>query len=372
MANKRVSELNELLASQVDVSDLFLITDVSAFESKKIRASQLRGFTSQATASWAFNSVSSSYALLARSASWAPIQISASYALSASYADFAKTASYVLSSSYSLSSSWASSSFFAVTASYALTASVNLVISSAQADTAKTASYLLYTNGFNNGTASYVITSSYSTLASSSKFLIYDGVTYNGTASAALRAAFSDSASNAATASMMYYDGVTSNGTASVAISASLAQVSKYVRQPMLAGIFPATITSTSESRIATMSLNRSDFTFSQTYITFTGTVVFNYTSSISQSLSLMAFNQGTFDLWPLDSVPIIYSVNGDSPISGTIHQSFTMQSQQNLVNGNYLVYVTASTPTDLYFDIGARTMNFRIDSESDNVTVLP
>ena len=92
MPNKRVSELNELLNTQVAANDLMLITDVSAVESKKIRMSQLQTYSLNGTASYV---LSASYALSSShvvSASYAPNGISASYALSASYADWAKSA----------------------------------------------------------------------------------------------------------------------------------------------------------------------------------------------------------------------------------------------------------------------------------------
>lgn len=212
MANRRVSELNELLNTQVAANDLFLITDVSAVESKKIQASELRTFAMNGTASYANFCLSASYAHMARSASWAPNTISASYALSASYADWAKSASYalvVLSASYALSSSWA---FHTETASYALTSSVQLVISSGLANYADTASYLLWTAGRVNGTASYAMSASRAFYANFADFLNYTAGTSNGTASYAM------TASLARTASLLYYDGVSFNGSASYAL----------------------------------------------------------------------------------------------------------------------------------------------------------
>lgn len=233
MANRRVSELNELLNTQVAANDLFLITDVSAVESKKIQASELRTFAMNGTASYALACLTASYALLARSASWAPPAISASYALSASYADLAKTASYILSASYALTSSWASMSFWATTASYALTSSVQLVISSGLANYADTASYLLWTAGRVNGTASYAMSASRAFYANSADYLNYAAGTVNGTASYAMTASLSR------TASFLYYDGSTYNGSASYAVrsgtsrladSASISDKTSHVR----------------------------------------------------------------------------------------------------------------------------------------------
>lgn len=378
MANKRVSELNELLAAQVDQTDLFLVTDVSAFESKRIRAVQLQTYALAGTASYASNANSASYALNSSTASFlryngvfngsASYAISASFALSSSWAAFVQSASYAISASYALSSSYASMSFWAVTASYAQTASVNLVISSALADLATSASYLIYTPGFNNGTASYAISSSRAVNANTASFLYYGGA-YNGSASAAIRAANADSASNSQTASFLYYNGSTPNGTASMAVSSSYAQRAKYVHKSMLAGVYDATLTSVSESRLLTMSLNRSDFTFSQTAITFTGTAVYVYTGSMSGSLTMAVYNRGTLITTVYDYLPISFSLNPD--VSGTVYMPFTLQGQNNLVNGDYLVYVTASVPTSLFFATASlRPMKFKIESESDSVVV--
>jgi hypothetical protein len=210
MGNRRVTDLNELLYNQISSDDFFLISDVSAVESKKVRASELR--------SYAFNTGSlsgslygtASYALNAGSASWAPTQLSASYALSASLAFLAQS---VISASYSLSSSFSSAALVAqqaLTASYALTSSIQFSTSSSFSNYARSASYLIYIAGFNNGTASFAISTSFSSLATTSSYLLYNGIP-NGTASYAL------SASRAVTSSYLNYNG-SDNGTASFAL----------------------------------------------------------------------------------------------------------------------------------------------------------
>lgn len=211
MASKRISELNELLNTQVSGSDLLLITDISAVESKKIQTSELQAYVLSGTASYSNNTRTASYAALANSASWAPSTVSASYALSSSYADWAKTSSYILSSSYALTASFASRSFWATSASYSMTSSVQFVVSSGLADYADTASYLLYTAGKNNGTASAAISASWARTTLSSSFLIYTAGTLNGTAS------YAQTASLARSASALLYTGVF-NGSASYAL----------------------------------------------------------------------------------------------------------------------------------------------------------
>ena len=164
MDNKRLAELNELLASQVVASDLFLIGDQSVPESKRITATNLQTYILNGSASYAMSTLSSSYAGQAGSASYAPC-ISASYAKTASWASWVVSASYSsssLSASYALSASWASR---CISASYASTSSVQLVISSANATYAQSASHLMYTAGFNNGTSSYSISSSLSKMS---------------------------------------------------------------------------------------------------------------------------------------------------------------------------------------------------------------
>ena len=160
MDNKRLAELNELLASQVVASDLFLIGDQSVPESKRITATNLQTYILNGSASYAMSTLSSSYAGQAGSASYAPC-ISASYAKTASWASWVVSASYSsssLSASYALSASWASR---CISASYASTSSVQLVISSANATYAQSASYLMYTPGVNNGRIGLADTASY-------------------------------------------------------------------------------------------------------------------------------------------------------------------------------------------------------------------
>jgi hypothetical protein len=210
MANKRITELNELTYNQVSGDDFFLISDVSAVESKKIRASQLRDYAFSTGSLYGSFYGTASYALRSLSASYAPDQISASYAISSSFALLAQS---VISASYALSASFASASLFAqraITASYALTSSVQYSTTSSFANASLTASYLLYTAGFNNGTSSHAMSSSVSRLATTSSYLLYSGIP-NGTASYAL------SASRVTSASYLVYTGA-NNGTASYAL----------------------------------------------------------------------------------------------------------------------------------------------------------
>ncbi len=163
MANKRVSELAPIVAANLDFADLLLLSDISAHESKKLQLGDLSNFLLLDGRLTGSLLGTASYANFAGTASFALNAFTPSLVPSASFLLYTPgssngTASYALialSSSYSLSSS------FAITASYALTSSVELVYSSAFADYARTASYLLFTPGSTNGTASYAMTASY-------------------------------------------------------------------------------------------------------------------------------------------------------------------------------------------------------------------
>ena len=369
MANRRVSELNELLNTQVAASDLFLITDVSAVESKKIRASELQTYALNGTASYSLRSGTSSYSLFSLSSSYSPATVSASYALSASYADWAKTASYVLSASYALSSSYSSMSFWAITASYALTSSVQLVISSGLADYAYSASYLIYVPGFNNGTSSAAISSSWARMASTASYLLYSGVP-NGTASYALTASQATSSSYAKTASFLRYTGIP-NGTASYALQASSSRYATYTSKPMLWGMYSATVNSLSESRITTMSFVRPDVFQSTTIISVVGTLILPYTSSAYESASLVLVNQLGAPVYQLDTAVVAISAGGavSGVVTGSLRQSFTLSGTAIVVDGDYLLYVTASSP-NVQFDTN-RAIKFRVESQAETITTV-
>jgi len=169
--NERVSQLIELFAADLHSEDLFLVTDMSQRESKKLEMGQLLLFIENSGSFNAFN------------------------------ANFAATASYVAGgnvdgmvdvaniSSQSLSASWAAvalSSSYATTASFATFALSTLT----GVTSADTASFLKYT-GVPNGTASYAIKAAASDTTTTAFNLFYNG-TPNGTASWAVRASNSD------------------------------------------------------------------------------------------------------------------------------------------------------------------------------------
>lgn len=178
MANEKVSQMTSLTANELARGDLFLITDISEKTSKKIAVSDIMTYI-QETGSLSFNASDS---IRSQTASWAhyivgglvpssSLATTSSYVISSSHALNANSASYVVSASYVniTSAEIGTSSYlkyngvFNGSSSYALTSSF--------VNNSQTSSFLLYTAGRNNGTASMVIgTSSYSLSSSHSEF----------------------------------------------------------------------------------------------------------------------------------------------------------------------------------------------------------
>jgi hypothetical protein len=316
MSNKRVSELNELQAIELQPDDLTLVTDVSVFESKKLRFQTFKTWVlsdpGSITASRALTSDSASYLIYTGipngTASYA---ISSSHATTASWADNgnfcnlsatascisgnytasrAISASYALTSSYAVSASWADRggwSKYSETASYIWytgvpngTASHALTCASAAYATtinAQTASYITY-NGTPNGTSSYSITSSQSETAS---YLYYNGSRVNGTASFAISSSRSEFTQNSETASYLYYNGSRPNGTASFALNARNAIRANSAYSADIAEY--ATLANTSQwAAIATIAYTASFATSSLTSSVCIGTSSYAIASKIS------------------------------------------------------------------------------------------
>jgi hypothetical protein len=215
MANKRLSELNELQAIEIQPDDLTLTTDISVLESKKLRFQTLKNWIlsnpNDITASHAHTSDSASYLIYTAGRSNG-------------------TASFAISSSYARSSSWsdiAGISIYADTASYI--DGDNIDGNVANAVNALTASHLLY-QGFYNGSASYALTASYVENARTSSYIWYTGVP-NGTASYALNCPCVGNVSGAYsdTASYLFYNGVRPNGTASLSLKSQQSDTASYL-----------------------------------------------------------------------------------------------------------------------------------------------
>jgi hypothetical protein len=220
MANERVSQLQDLLASDVQPNDLFLVTDVSQRESKRMEVSQLLLFIESSGSFFAYHSSTADTASYIKSSNIDGIVAESSLATQSLSASSALTS---ISSSYSLNAGTASYSQFCLISQ----------------DTANSASYLIYSP--TNGTASYSTLSNTSNTATTALNLFYNG-TPNGTASFAMTASFAksssyatqsthaDTASLAVTTSYSYYTDTAWNAsTASLAGTSSYANTASYI-----------------------------------------------------------------------------------------------------------------------------------------------
>ena len=367
MANKRVSELAPITAPELDFADLLLLSDVTAHESKKLQLSDLSNFllldgrltgSLFGTASYAFNSGTSSYTLNAPIPAIVPSASFLIYTPGMSNG----TASYALAA---LSASYAMSSSYCITASYALTSSVELVYSSAFADYARTASYLLLSPGTTNGSASYALTASYvlntqvSTSYSNTSSWAWNAIT----ASRALSSLNADTASLVQTASYLAFNGLP-NGTASYAL---VAGTITNVTQDY--GIYTATTQSLSSSQVDYLAVTPALGGLKTTTVEAYGTIVLSYTSSASPTdgdIELVVVDRQYGYTHSLDASPVYAWIGGPTAMSGTLKYPFTLRGQADL-NGLYEVYVTASNGV---FIEPSRTARFKFTSKSDQVLV--
>jgi len=362
MANKRVSELAPIVAADLDFADLLLLSDITAHESKKLALQDLSSFILLGGLLTGSLFGTASYAIHALSASYAPF-ISASYAKTSSWAYNISTASYALAA---LSASYSLSSSYCITASYALTSSVQLVYSSAFADYSRTASYLLFTPGSTNGTASYALSASYflGTAQVSASYALTSSWAWNSiTASRSVSARNADTASFVFTASFLSFNGI-ANGTASYAL---VAGTTLNPRRDY--GIFNAITQSVSSSRLDLMAVTPALGGLKITTVEVYGTIVVPFSSSVSPTngrIELIALNREYGNSHSLDVSSIYADVGGSAAISGTLKYPFTLCGEASLY-GLYNVYVTASNGV---FIEGTRTARFKINSESDQLAV--
>ncbi len=176
MANERVSQLQDLFASDVQPNDLFLVTDVSQRESKRMEVSQLLLFIESSGSFFAYHSNIADTASYVKSSNIDGIIAESTLSTQSLSASSAVTS---ISSSYALNSSTASYSSFCVTTQ----------------DIANSASYLIY-SGTPNGTSSYSMLSNVANVSNLSTNLFYNG-NPNGTASFAMTASTTINATSA-------------------------------------------------------------------------------------------------------------------------------------------------------------------------------
>ena len=195
--NEKVSDLLELFATDIESRDVFLVTDISQRESKKLEVGQLLLFVENSGSFLAYDSAHAN---------------TASYILASGIDGMVSMAN---NASHSISSSWADRSSSSFYASSANSSSYSMMCEVTDSDTA---SFLKYT-GTPNGTASNAVTSSYSIESLGSLNLLYFGLD-NGTASYAI------TASNAHVSS--YSVTSTNADTSSISISSSYSDASLY------------------------------------------------------------------------------------------------------------------------------------------------
>jgi hypothetical protein len=221
MANERVSQLQDLFASDTQPNDLLLVTDMSQMESKRMEVGELLNYIQSSGSFSAYHSNTADTASYVNSSNIDGIIAEASLSTQSLSASSALTS---ISSSYSLNAGTASYSQFCLISQ----------------DTANSASYLIYL-GTPNGTASYSMLSNTSNTANTALNLFYNG-TPNGTASFAITTSFSksssyatqsthaDTASLAVTTSYSYFTDTAANAsTASVAGTSSYANTASYI-----------------------------------------------------------------------------------------------------------------------------------------------
>lgn len=253
MPNERVSQLTELFAPEITTDDIFLVTDVSQRESKKLEVGQLLLFIESSGSFLAYHAVnadSASYVKASGIDGVIAFATNASQSISSSFTNTSQSSSYAVNST---SSSYSS---FCVTST----------------STSDTASFLKYTGVF-NGSASYALKASIADSATQAINLFYNG-TPNGTASYAITASNTLSSSYAITASntlssstsisssfstlgyYSLYSGTSS--VASVAIQAATADTASYISSQAIGPKFitPYVIASTSSAAIPWVKFN--------------------------------------------------------------------------------------------------------------------
>lgn len=203
--NERVSQLIELFATDLQSDDLFLVTDMSQRESKKLEMGQLLLFIESSGSFNAYSSVQASSASYVRASDIDGTVTSASFSDKSHLSDLATSATNATSASYALTASALSNNISSVA----------------------TASFLQY-SGVPNGTSSYALSAGSAVIATSAvnatntTNLIYTGVA-NGTASYAISSSVSNTAKSAS-----YVENTQSSSYSAYAVSAGSAGVASY------------------------------------------------------------------------------------------------------------------------------------------------
>jgi hypothetical protein len=381
MPNARLSELLPITVGELVPTDLMLVGDVVAQESKKVTLQDLTSYILTdgnltasifGTASWANNAQTASYVVAVGTASYA---VTASFALngggsggstvSASWASASLSSSYALSASYvavslATSASFASSSRFSVSSSY-------LIYSGGDNGVAATAIFAI-----NAGTASFAInagttsaslvstTASYSFSSSYSPVADFATNSTNAvfaqTASVGITTNIQDSASYASSSISSSYSDYAANSGNSV--TASYVLPNTLLQQD---GIFLANTQSNYRSQLDCVNLNPFVNNFITASVETMATIIVPFTASspVSESITLYALGRNDGVLTTLDMTPI--SANFSTSGNGSFKQPIGLMGQSVLQSGSYVFFLSASS-TNIIID-PIRTTRFNVSS---------
>ena len=363
MSNQRVSQLAPITATELTSDDLLLVSDVTAFQSKKLTLSELFNYLFPSdnfsgslfgTASYATNALTASYITI-HSASYVPTSSWAYDAVTSSFSKLANTASNATTSSYAL------------TASFTIATSVDFAYSSSLSNYTLTASYLLLDpNNATNGSASYALTASYfagEESATSSYAINAFESFYADTASFSISTTNADTASFVATSSYLQFNGYP-NGTASYAITAG-----NIANNWQDYGSFSAITQSITSSQLDLVTILPTFGGLQMTDVEIHGTLDVPFTSSHAALLGrveLFALERKSGISQSLDYSPVYLNLGGTATISGTLHYPVSLHGNTPLY-GLYEFYVTTSNGITLDKN---RIVRFKLSSTSDQLSV--
>jgi hypothetical protein len=283
---------------------------------------------------------------------------------------------------------------------------VELVYSSAFADYARTASYLLLSPGQTSGTSSYALTASYliggSGNSATASYLQNANITIDGNGNIISNGLINmasgnfvvDDNGNVIIAGELTNDNISLNQNGSANFSSG--QVTIDVNGNIIAtsitsslngtaswalragsvsnvlidyGVYTASTQSISSSQIDYVAVTPTFESTATTTVETYGTVNVPFTSSAGPTngyLELFVVDRKYGYSQSLDASPVYLGIGGGSAISGTLKYPFTLRGDAEL-NGQYEVYVTASN--GVYIEV-SRMVRFKITSESDQLSV--
>lgn len=352
MANRRVSEL--AADTNPQPGDLLLLSDVAAYESKKLTLADLKTFVlagGSITGSLSGTASYANHALIADTV----LDPSASYALTASFALNGGTGVGNVASS-----SWASQSLSSSYSTYAVSTGNVVQADSASlayaAQYAGTASYLYYSGG-NNGkvqTAVIALTATTAVSASwASSSISASYVNIIGTVASASHANYADTAG---TALIGIITNVQSSASwASHSLDSEFASTADQASNAIFAitasysfgdgsalyskGVYLALTQSRASGQLDIVNINPISNQYVMSSVEAIGTVIAYYTSSIilDESVSLYVLDRNTGVTTLLDSTPIYVNIQGQ-------YSSITASMNAYAVGANITGSITGST----------------------------